>query len=476
MNAPMREPTRGSSRALLRQIRAAINARFNLLDDKADDDVIDAGLRAAVVMRGSHLWVLMFAILIASVGLNVNSAAVVIGAMLISPLMGPIIGIGYGLGIYDFDLIKQSLRNVAIAALIALLTSAVYFLASPLTQPGSELLARTKPTLWDVLIALFGGFAGIIGVTRREKSNVIPGVAIATALMPPLCTAGYGLATRNAHFFLGAVYLFIINSVFIAFSTVVVIRLFNIPHKRFVDERTSRRVHRYLGAVIVLTVTPSLYLAYLLVQEEVFKARAAEFVRRELSMQQTHIAELSIDAKAHRIDVTLIGENVPKDKLKDIRGRLGGEGLSGAELVVHQPDDPHLDVSSLKISLLSDLYKDNQASLKERDDTIHELSQQLAALSAGRTRYKDIPQELQTLYPQLSGILVGDAIDWAAAPEGQRIVVLSASAQAPLTVAELGKIEDWLKLRTQAQRVKLAIDAPPPAPPAAKKKSTTRRR
>lgn len=171
--------------------------RFSLLDDKADDTMIDESLRAGVELRGATPWILMFAIFVASIGLNVNSTAVIIGAMLISPLMGPIMGIGYGIGIYDFALIRKSVGNLLIATLISLLTSTVYFALSPLTEAHSELLARTSPTIWDVLIALFGGFAGIIGVTRKEKTNVIPGVAIATALMPPLCTAGYGLANGN---------------------------------------------------------------------------------------------------------------------------------------------------------------------------------------------------------------------------------------------------------------------------------------
>ena len=175
-------------------LRRSLALRFSLDHDKADPAAIDASLRAGAELTGANAWILIFAIFIASIGLNVNSTAVVIGAMLVSPLMGPIMGIGYGVGIYDFALIRRSSLNLGIAGLISLATSTVYFLISPLTEAQSELLARTTPTLWDVLIALFGGFAGIVGATRREKSNVIPGVAIATALMPPLCTAGYGLA------------------------------------------------------------------------------------------------------------------------------------------------------------------------------------------------------------------------------------------------------------------------------------------
>lgn len=192
----------------LKRIITATRHRFSLIEDKADDSQIDENLRSGVELRGTNLWVLMFAILIASVGLNVNSTAVVIGAMLISPLMGPIMGIGYGVGIYDAQLIRKSFRNLGIATLISLLVSTLYFILTPLSEAQSELLARTSPTIWDVLIAFFGGMAGIIGATRTKNTNIIPGVAIATALMPPLCTAGYGLANANWSYFFGAFYLY----------------------------------------------------------------------------------------------------------------------------------------------------------------------------------------------------------------------------------------------------------------------------
>jgi len=165
-----------------------------LSDDTSEADAIDAEIRSNVSLRGTNLWVLILAIFIASVGLDVNSTAVVIGAMLISPLMGPIMGTGYGIGVYDFPLIRKSVMSLLLATLIAFLAFAVYLLISPLSEVHSELLARTSPTIWDVLIAFFGGLAGIIAATRKIQTNVIPGVAIATALMPPLCTAGYGLA------------------------------------------------------------------------------------------------------------------------------------------------------------------------------------------------------------------------------------------------------------------------------------------
>ena len=216
---------------LFSTFREFLKDRFNLEEDKANENEIIDSIKKGVEFRGINLWVLIFAIFIASIGLNVNSTAVIIGAMLISPLMGPIMGIGLGIGINDFDLIKKAYKNLAIATVIGVATSAIYFLISPISDAQSELLARTTPTIWDVMIALFGGLAGIVATTRKSISNVIPGVAIATALMPPLCTAGFGLATGNLSFFFGAFYLYFINSVFISLSSFIIVRFLKFQKK-----------------------------------------------------------------------------------------------------------------------------------------------------------------------------------------------------------------------------------------------------
>jgi uncharacterized hydrophobic protein (TIGR00271 family) len=198
--------------------------KFKLNAEKEELQTVIANIDAGVVFRGTNLWVLIFAIFVASLGLNVNSTAVIIGAMLISPLMGPIMGIGLGIGINDVALLRKAVYNYSIATGVALTTSTIFFLISPLDDAHSEILARTSPNIYDVLIALFGGFAGILATSSKQKGNVIPGVAIATALMPPLCTAGYGLATLQFSYFIGAFYLFIINTVFIALATFIIVR------------------------------------------------------------------------------------------------------------------------------------------------------------------------------------------------------------------------------------------------------------
>lgn len=244
--------------AILRYLRKVLRHYFDLSPDTAANDQIDANIRGGVEFKGTNLWVLIFAIFIASIGLNVNSTAVIIGAMLISPLMGPIMGVGYGIGIVDFELVRKSGKNLVVAVLFSLLTSAIYFFITPLNDASSELLARTSPAFWDVMIAFFGGLAGIIGATRREKSNILPGVAIATALMPPLCTAGYGLATGNMYYFAGAFYLFFINSVFISFSTFLIVRYLKLPLREFVDAEKGRRMRRYVYITVLITLAPSL--------------------------------------------------------------------------------------------------------------------------------------------------------------------------------------------------------------------------
>jgi uncharacterized hydrophobic protein (TIGR00271 family) len=205
-------------------IKNFISYRFNLHEDSEEQAETVESIKKNVEFRGANLWTLIFAIFVACIGLNVNSTAVIIGAMLISPLMGPIMGIGLGIGTNDFELVKKGLRNLTIATIISIIASSLYFTLTPLHEAQSELLARTSPSLWDVFIAALGGLAGIVAATRKEKSNVIPGVAIATALMPPLCTAGFGIATGNLYFFLGAIYLYFLNSVFMCVGTFLGVR------------------------------------------------------------------------------------------------------------------------------------------------------------------------------------------------------------------------------------------------------------
>ncbi|HQT26267.1 MAG TPA: DUF389 domain-containing protein, partial [Burkholderiales bacterium] len=311
---------------------ALLNIKYlDLRRDQDDPEAIDRTIRDGVQIMGTNLWVLMFAILIASVGLNVNSTAAIIGAMLISPLMGPIIGIGYGAGINDFGLIRISARNLVIFVLISLVTSTFYFLITPLSEAHSELLARTSPTIWDVLIAFFGGGAGIVALTRKNKSPVIPGVAIATALMPPLCTAGYGLATGHFGYFFGAFYLFVIDGVYIAFATLAFVKLLKLPKKGYLNE--SKNV--WILAAVILTMLPSLYLAYRLVEYEFFVTAATGFVSELERDQSLIIFGKSFDPGKRQINLIVSGKNLPD--AQSLQKRLADYGLKDARLNLRIP-------------------------------------------------------------------------------------------------------------------------------------------
>ena len=297
---------------LFLQFQNYLKGIFDPSEDRESEVETIENICKGINFRGSNLWVLIFAIFIASLGLNVNSTAVIIGAMLISPLMGPIMGFGLGLGISDFELIKRSFRNFAIATVFSVITSSIYFLISPISEAQSELLARTQPTLYDVLIAFFGGLAGIVASSTKSKGNVIPGVAIATALMPPLCTAGFGLATGNLYYFFGAFYLFFINSVFISLATYLVVRVLKYPKKVFLDKDHEKRVTRYVGIIVIFTIVPSLFLSYRLVKTTYFNQQVLNYVNTELAFPNTQILSKTITNTSDKkeIKVVLIGDNV----------------------------------------------------------------------------------------------------------------------------------------------------------------------
>lgn len=300
------------------QINRFLTHYLDTTQDREDPQTTVQTIRDGIEFKGANILILIFAVFIASLGLNTNSAAVIIGAMLISPLMGPIMGIGLGVGIYDFDLIKRSFRNLAVATLFSVLTSTIYFLISPLNDARSELLARTSPTIYDVLIAFFGGMAGIVAAsTKLRNGTVIPGVAIATALMPPLCTAGFGLAIGNLYYFFGALYLFFINSVFIAFATTLGTKIMKFAPKEFLDENRKKRVKQIVYVIIVVTMAPSIYLTYNMIRQNFFETAANTFIAKELNYPNTQIIDKSVSMVDGKrvIRVSMIGKEVPKDSL-----------------------------------------------------------------------------------------------------------------------------------------------------------------
>lgn len=312
-----------------KQIRDFFVRNFDVRQEKEDELETIESIRKGIEFKGTNLWVLIFATFVASLGLNTNSTAVIIGAMLISPLMGPIMGFGLGLGISDFDLIKRSFRNFATATVFSVITSTLFFLISPISEAQSELLARTQPTVYDVLIAFFGGLAGIVASSTKSKGNVIPGVAIATALMPPLCTAGFGLASGNLYYFFGAFYLYFINTVFISLATYVVVRLLKYPKKVFLNKQREKIVTRYVGVIVFFTIVPSLFLSYNLIRASYFNDRVRTFVADELSFPNTQILSKTVTDTSDKkeVKVVLIGETVPETMIANARAKMPKYGL-----------------------------------------------------------------------------------------------------------------------------------------------------
>src|SRR5574344_2938798 len=287
-----------------------IKSYFNSLPNKEDEEFTKQQINDSISFRGSTLWILIFAIFIASLGLNVNSTAVIIGAMLISPLMGPIIGMGLAMGINDLNLMRRAVKNFGVATLISVLTAMVYFLITPLGEAQSELLARTSPTIYDVLIATFGGAAGILALCTKGKGNVIPGVAIATALMPPLCTAGYGLATGHFLYFLGAFYLFFINTVFISLATYFGVRLMHFHRLEFQNPALAKKAQRVVAGIAIVTMIPATFMTVGIVRRSIFDNKLNSFVKTELSQPGTQVLSSEVDQKNQVLNIVAVGREI----------------------------------------------------------------------------------------------------------------------------------------------------------------------
>ncbi|WP_426060782.1 DUF389 domain-containing protein [Hymenobacter sp. B1770] len=429
--------------------------RFDLSHDMAEPEAILAGVEEGIAFRGTNLWVLIFAILVASVGLNVNSTAVIIGAMLISPLMGPIVGIGFGAATMEVAIIRRGLKNLVIAAGISLAVSALYFRLTPLTDAGSELLARTSPTTWDVLIALFGGAAGAVGLTRRARGNVVPGVAIATALMPPLCTAGYGLATAHWAYLFGALYLFFINCVFITLATFLVTRILPFPSHAFISKLQARRVQLSIWAVALLTAVPSVYLASSIVRRTTFNHNARQFVEEQLNLPASFVVTRRIDPDARTINVLMAGQNLTPTQLQVARSRLNEYRLpNDTQLTIRQgiAGIDSADARSLRNSLLDDMNSHNAQTMAGYDSRLAQFQQMLAAsdspLSTGLPTAPILLREVQVEHPNVRQLGLSRLLQPATdSLRADTTVVVSVSTRRPLPPAEQQRLREWLRIR-----------------------------
>ncbi len=430
---------------------------FNALPDKTDETAIVEQISDGVTFRGANLWVLIFAIFIACLGLNLNSTAVIIGAMLISPLMGPIIGMGLAVGRVDLELLKRSLTNYGVATVISVLTAALYFQLTPLTEAQSELLARTSPTLYDVLIALFGGAAGILALSTGGKGNVIPGVAIATALMPPLCTAGYGLAMGEWSFFFGACYLFFINTVFIALATYLGVRLLQFQPKQFVDKARLAVVNRYIAVIVVVTMLPAVYMTTQIIRQSVFENHVKQFVKQELHQPGTRILSEQADRETKTLDVVALGAALPNEMIEAARQRLADYQLADYQLnVIQGAQSDSLLLARNNAGTQQSLSGLDQQHLALQAERVAQLERETADYRRLDALAREIVGEVKAVCPKVESIGLSKITETPVDSGAVRSYVLAvANSRTPLPTADRDRLAQWLKVRTQADSLRL---------------------
>ena len=436
-----------------------VKGYFNALPDKAEEATTIEQISSGVTFHGANLWVLVFAVFIASLGLNVNSTAVIIGAMLISPLMGPIVGMGLGIGISDLALLKRSIKNYLVATGISVLTATLYFLITPLTEAQSELLARTSPTLYDVLIALCGGAAGILALSTRGSGNVIPGVAIATALMPPLCTAGYGLAMGEPSFFFGAFYLYFINPVFITLTTFVGVRMLRFKQKQFIDAARMVTVKRYIIGIVVLTMLPAAYMTVQIIRQSVLENNSNRFVRNELAFKGTQIISQQFDAKHKTLNIVAVGKIISKEEIAKAEKMLESYNLEDYKLhIIQGLQSDSLLLANQQYSYSSGNTQASQQKLIEQVAQLGKVEQQLNAYQQYATLTKEVHTELKAVCPSAKSISISRVTeaktDTAASQEYVMAVVNCPRA---LSSPDRQRLQEWLKARTKSDSLRVIV-------------------
>lgn len=448
----------------MKEILAAIGRflhdRFNLSHDQDNNLETIKSIEKGVEFKGINVWTLIFAIFVASIGLNVNSTAVIIGAMLISPLMGPIMGLGLSVGTYDFALLKKSLKNLSISVVISVTTSAIYFFLSPLDEAQSELLARTTPTIYDVLIALFGGLAGIVAGASKEKGNVIPGVAIATALMPPLCTAGFGIGTGNIYYFLGAFYLFFINTVMISLSTFLIVRFLKFPYKQEVDKLRENQLRKYIYIVVTITVLPSIYFAYQIIQQTIFKTNALNFVNKELAFEKTQIISKTFiynGSDSSEIEVFLAGEPITQENIKKLEQKLGDYSLRKTRLQLRQGMEniSSVDISQIRTGIIEEIYEKNEKIIHDKDQKIKLLEKEILNFK-GNIQLETLAGEINAINPKIKNFSAAKTVIFnLEKSEGDTTILIYISASPNLSRKETDVLQNWLVKRLDFPKIKI---------------------
>lgn len=447
----------------VRSFITEMSSYFNVKNDLESQNEIELSIRSGVSFKGSQLLTLIFAIFIASLGLNTNSIPVIIGAMLISPLMGPIIGMGLGIGIQDIELIRRSLKNISAAVLGSLLASALYFLISPLYDGASQLLARTSPSIYDVFVALFGGAAGILSIASKNKGQVLPGVAIATSLMPPLCTAGYGLATLQMHFFLGALYLFFTNMIFIFFATWIGVKLMGFKKVVYQNESRARKIKAIAYTAVIATIGVSIYLTVIMINNNIFLDKASKFVETQMVFPNTQVLnhnEYVKDGKKY-INVTLIGDALPKDSLQlAMLNKLDSVGLGGTVLNIKQGFSLSKTELAEKDNSDQFVYQMLQNELARKNAEVDSLYGIIKNNSEFTQITSDLIPELKIIFPSLQDLAVGSILIARDANEKSDTAnIVYVKSGITLTNKEKKQMSDLIELRLKKKNIHI-IDNP----------------
>lgn len=442
-------------------LKAYLRQYFDMSENREkEEDVVDE-IASGVTFKGANLWILICAVFIASLGLNINSTAVIIGAMLISPLMGPILGMGLAVGIDDLPLLRRAVKNYMVATIIGIITATVYFLLTPFQGVQSELLARTEPTIYDVLIAFFGGAAGIVAASIKDKGNVIPGVAIATALMPPLCTAGYGIATGNLAFFAGASLLYFINTVFIAVATTFGVFLLRFRRKHFVDPQRCKFVHRMILAIAILTMIPAGYMTVRMMRTSLFDRQLSNFVQHNLNWKGTQVISQHLYGDSVLQIVALGKEITPEQKKKAQKELNEHSRLKHLKLAVIQGNES-ADLASERGNLLT-ISKNREKSVKvlqEQAVEIKNLREKLGKIDSYSQLSVDMFNEMLVLYPGVQSLVLSPVVEAnldTTANEPYLLAIAQFKVKKPLTNQQNNQMRQWIQKRTNEESVKLVI-------------------
>ncbi len=432
----------------------------DIVNLSGDVDLAQAqiNIRNNIPFRGPTVYILAIAVVIASVGLNVNSIPVIIGAMLISPLMGPIFGFGLGFGTNDMPLIVKSLKHLGIMMLISITASTLYFLLTPLKLPNpTELMARTSPTIYDVLIAFFGGLAGMLETARKDKGTVLSGVAIATALMPPLCTVGYGIATLNWMYALGALYLFTINGIFITLAGWGVVKYLHFPSVKFESEAKRRTRTFTIGLIMTILIVPSVFTAVSVIRKANLESNLKLFLAEHKTMGKSYIYDTkTIESgklwnKEMEVELYLAGEALSPESRLTLEEQARDLGLK-----VKIYDNATVDILS-ESEVINVIQKQHEASLAEKNDQIKALEAELSAYKDKVLPSQQLSKEIRTQFPAVSEV----SLAWAQTVSGNDSetlkdeVVVIVSCKSKFSKADAEKLQAWLKVRLNVANVRI---------------------